>query len=62
LEPVFAAKIGTGEFGSEAALIARRRLESGLGRRDIVMPTVGYGRNRYRAKSRPKPRAELDSV
>jgi predicted nucleic acid-binding protein len=41
IESAFAAKVRTGEIDSEAALIARRRLESDLGRRNILMASVG---------------------
>ena len=41
MESAFATKIRTGEIDSEGALIARRRLESDLGRRNILMAAVG---------------------
>ncbi len=37
MESAFATKVRTGEIDSEAARIARRRLESDLGRRTILM-------------------------
>ncbi len=41
MESAFATKVRTGEIDSESALIARRRLESDLGRRNILMAVVG---------------------
>jgi predicted nucleic acid-binding protein len=41
IESAFATKVRTGEIDSEAALMARRRLESDLGRRNILMAAVG---------------------
>ena len=41
MESAFATKIRTGEIDSEAAPIARRRLESDLGRRNILKAAVG---------------------
>ena len=41
IESAFATKVRTGEIDSEAALIARRRLESDLGRRNILMAAIG---------------------
>lgn len=40
LESVFALKVRTGEIGRQAALIARQRLESDLGRRRILVAAV----------------------
>jgi predicted nucleic acid-binding protein len=41
IESAFATKVRTGEIDSETVLIARRRLESDLGRRNILMAAVG---------------------
>jgi predicted nucleic acid-binding protein len=41
VESAFATKVRTGEIDSEGARIARRRLESDLGRRNILMAAVG---------------------
>jgi predicted nucleic acid-binding protein len=41
IESAFATKVRTGEIDIEAALIARRRLELDLGRRNILMAAVG---------------------
>ena len=40
MESAFATKVRTGEIDGETALIARRRLESDLGRRTILMAAV----------------------
>jgi predicted nucleic acid-binding protein len=37
---VFATKVRTGEIDEDAALVARRRLESDLGRRNLLMAAV----------------------
>jgi predicted nucleic acid-binding protein len=41
IESAFATKIRTGEIDQETVLIARRRLESDLGRRNVLMASVG---------------------
>jgi predicted nucleic acid-binding protein len=41
IESAFATRIRTGEIEPEAALVARRRLESDLGRRNILMAAFG---------------------
>jgi hypothetical protein len=41
LESAFATKVRTGEIDVDAAMIARRRLEPDLGRRNLLMAAVG---------------------
>ena len=41
MESALATKVRTGEIDSETALIARRRLESDLGRRNVLMAAIG---------------------
>lgn len=41
IESAFATKVRTGEIDRETVLIARRRLESDLGRRNVLMASVG---------------------
>jgi predicted nucleic acid-binding protein len=41
MESAFATKVRTGEIDRETVLIAARRLESDLGRRNILVASVG---------------------